>query len=76
MPTSRYCDQRPAPISTHFERFAASGEPGCDWAISPPSTAGEFGAQPLGGAGSPLARSSITRSIRLSAKVTPAALMA
>ena len=75
MPTSRYCDHMPFATSASFSA-AAVGEPGTtvvrSWPIALPSSRRIASAAP----GLPRARSSITRSSRLSTKVTPAALIA
>ncbi len=75
MPTSRYCDQAPAAISTSFRR-AASGEPGRIADRFSPMTATIDLRTTSAFAGSPRACSSITRSSMLDTNVTPAALIA
>ena len=75
MPTSRYCDQRPRAVSISFALRAAS-EPGLMAVRSTPSSAMSLLRIASAARGSPLVRSSITRSSRLAAKVTPQALMA
>ena len=75
MPTSRYCDQAPLACSISFSRMA-SGPPGLTLERSLPTSAVTSARKVLARAASPRACSSITRSIMLTAKVTPAALMA
>ena len=75
MPTSRYCDQSPSAISTRFTS-AASAEPGTSERSDGPMTPATFSRTVAARAGSPPARSSITRSIIERAKVTPQALTA
>ncbi len=75
MPTSRYCDHAPCASSTSFT-FAASGEPGTMPARLSPSTAPTAARVASALPASPRACSSITRSSRLSTKVTPLALTA
>jgi len=74
IPTSRYCDQSPSAMST-FLASAAAGEPGRMELMLPPRarpTSSRISAARLA---SPPQRSSMTRSIMLSTKVTPQALM-
>ena len=75
MPTSMYCDHRPRADSSVFRRCAAS-EPGTMSDRSVPIVACSCARRASARDGSPLACSSITRSSRLTAKVTPAALIA
>ena len=75
MPTSRYCDQTPCPISTSLSRIA-SGEPGRTSCRLSPITARIDRRRPSAFAASPRACSSITRSSRLATNVTPLAFTA
>src|SRR5215469_11631177 len=75
MPTSRYCDQSPRPSSISLALRAAS-EPGLTAVRSTPSSPISLLRMASAARGSPLVRSSITRSRRLAAKVTPQALIA
>ena len=75
IPTSRYCDHMPRSISMSLSR-TASGEPGTTAPRSTPIACRRSERIPSAADGSPLARSSITRSSMLSAKVTPQAFTA
>ncbi|MND79405.1 hypothetical protein D3C80_711440 [compost metagenome] len=75
MPTSRYCDQRPISCSRRFTS-AAFSEPATRPFRLSPRTGARRTRISWARSGSPLACSSITRSSMLSAKVTPAALIA
>ncbi len=72
-PTSRYCDHRPRATSAVRRAFASS-EPGVTAERSVPISAASAARTAVAWAGSPLHCSSTTRSRRLAAKVTPAAL--
>src|SRR6185312_6389686 len=71
--TSRYCDQTPSTIRASFS-FCAWAEPGTTLRMSVPMRAASCSRISCALPGTPLARSSITRSMADTAKVTPAAL--
>ncbi len=73
MPTSRYCDHRPCSTST-LRSAPAWAEPGTICDRSAPMRLARVSRMASALAGSPLACSSTTRSSRLVAKVTPAAV--
>ena len=75
IPTSRYCDQAPCRVRCSFRRIAAF-EPGSIFERSAPMTSVMVRRIASALLASPRACSSITRSSRLVAKVTPAALSA
>ncbi|MCY1539324.1 hypothetical protein D9M68_749050 [compost metagenome] len=74
MPTSRYCDHSPFSCSRAFRR-AAFSEPGTMLRRLSPIRSRTWPRISSARCGSPPARSSITRSTMLEAKVTPAALI-
>ncbi|MNI17678.1 hypothetical protein D3C73_710580 [compost metagenome] len=74
MPTSRYCDHMSCSIRKAFKRMACS-EPGTIERRLSPITPCTVARTASALAASPPACSSITRSIMLAAKVTPAALI-
>ena len=75
MPTSRYCDHMPFWMRRSFSAIAC-GEPGFSRPRSSPIRPVISERSAVACSGAPRARSSITRSSMLTAKVTPAALIA
>ena len=73
MATSRYCDHMPSAISVSFS-FCASAEPGTTDLMSVPMRSASCWRISWARPGTPLARSSITRSMADTANVTPQAL--